>query len=101
MYVTGGGLLRDHRTEVDSVHMHILKRSHVEADTRMILHAKLISVPVKIYSNDTDVFVILLGHSDAVPDCSMKVGMGIEVRLLAIKSLPRVFLIRTTTFFQA
>ena len=74
-------------TEEDSDDVPLLKCSHEEADTRMILHAKFVLGPVTIHSNDTDVFVILLGHSAAVGECYMKVGKGTKVRLVDIKSI--------------
>ena len=65
----------------------MLECLHEEADTRMVLHAKFVSGPVTINSDDTDVFIILLGHSDSVGECYMKVGKGSKVRLINITSI--------------
>ena len=74
-------------TEDDSIDVPVLECSHEEADTRMALHAKFVSGPVTIHSDDTDVFIILLGHLNEIGECFMKVGRGTKVRLIDIKSI--------------
>ena len=49
-------------TEDDADDVPMLECTHEEADTRMILHSKFSQGPVVVYSDDTDVFILLLGH---------------------------------------
>ena len=64
-----------------------LQCNHEEADTRMILHAQHAGGTRVIHSDDTDVLILLLGHSEALGKCYMKKGRGSKTRIV---ELPRV-----------
>ena len=64
-----------------------LNCSHEEADTRMLLHTKCVDGPVVIYSDDTDVFILLLGNVSQLLDTYMKVSKGSKSRILNINNI--------------
>ena len=61
-----------------------LHSSQEEADTRMLLHAQHAGGTCIIHSDDTDVLVLLLGHSHALSNCYMKKGPGDKTRIVNI-----------------
>ena len=63
-----------------------LQCNHEEADTRMILRAQHAGGTYVIHSDDTDVLILLLGHSEALGKCYMKKGRGSKTRIV---ELPR------------
>ena len=64
-----------------------LKCNHEEADTRMILHAKYANGQVVIHSDETDVFILLLGYSEIIPNSFIKLGKGAKSRIIDIQSI--------------
>ena len=55
-----------------------------EADTHTILHAKRTNGPTVIHSTDTDVSMLLLGHSCLLTDVHMKLCKGSKTRIIQI-----------------
>ena len=43
-----------------------LRCSHEQADTRLVLHVKHSQLPFIVHADDTDVMVLLLGHSASI-----------------------------------
>lgn len=58
-----------------------LQSTQEEADTRMLLHAKHAGRCV-IQSDDTDVFLLLLGHAHALEKCFLKRGTRNKCRII-------------------
>ena len=58
-----------------------LKCSHEEADTHMILHAQHAGSTCVIHSDDTDVQILLLSHSQALGKCYIKKGRSTKTRI--------------------
>ena len=61
-----------------------LKCSHKEADTRMILHAQHADSTCVIHSNDTNVQILLLSHSQALGKCYIKKGRSTNTRIIEL-----------------
>ena len=58
-----------------------LKCSHEEDDTCMILHAQHAGGTCVIHSDDTDVQILLLSHSQAIGKCYIKKGRSAKTRI--------------------
>ena len=50
----------------------------------MILHAQHVGGTCVIHSDDTDVLILLLGHSEALGKCYMKKGRGSKARIVEL-----------------
>ena len=61
-----------------------LQCNHEEADTRMVLHAQHAGGTCVVHSDDTDVFVLLLAHSQTLGKCFMKKGRGANTRIIEL-----------------
>lgn len=62
-----------------------LRCSHEEADTRIVLHAKHSQCPFIVHADDTDVLVLLLGHSTTLNRIGyMKMGKGLKTRIIPL-----------------
>ena len=62
-----------------------LRCSHEEADTRIILHAKHTESPFIVHADDTDVLLLLVGHSNSLNRVVyMKMGRGLKTRIVPI-----------------
>ena len=59
-----------------------LESSHEEADTRIILHAQHAPNKVLIYSDDTDVFVLMLSFISDIEKTYAKTGRGSSSRII-------------------
>ena len=53
----------------------------------MVLHSKSSQGPVVIHSDDTDVFMLLLGHLLDLPQCFMKIGKGAKTRVIDVNAI--------------
>ena len=71
-------------TEDNSEIISGLECSHEEAETRMLLHAKYANGPVVIHADDTDVFMLPLGHSNVLSNAHIKVEKGSKTRIIDI-----------------
>lgn len=56
--------------------------NHEEADTRTVAHALHARGTCVIYSDDTDVLVLLLAHSPSLTKCYMKKGRRAKTRII-------------------
>ena len=86
MYVTEGSScwrIKEDSSEI----VPELECSHEEADTRMLLHAKYANGPVVIHADDTDVFILLLGHCNVLANMHMKIGKGSQSRIIDINKV--------------
>lgn len=62
-----------------------LRCSHEEADTRIVLHALHCQCPFIVHADDTDVLVLLLGHSTSLNRIGfMKMGKGQKTRIIQL-----------------
>ena len=61
-----------------------LECNHEEADTRMVLYAQHAGGTCVIHSDDTDVFVLLLAHSQNLGKCYIKKGKGAKTRIIEL-----------------
>jgi len=64
-----------------------LRCNHEEADTRMVLHAHHAGGTCIIHSDDTDVFVLLLAHSQSLGKCFIKKGRGAKTRIIELSTV--------------
>ena len=64
-----------------------LKCNHEEADTRIILHANHAGGTCVIHSDDTDVFVLLLAHTQSLGKCCMTKGRGANTRTIELSTV--------------
>ena len=64
-----------------------LECNHEEADTRMVLHARHAGGTCVVHSDDTDVFVLLLGHSHDLGHCFMMRRKGPKRRVIDISAV--------------
>ena len=81
MYVTEGSScwrIKEDSSEI----VPELECSHEEADTRMLLHAKYANGSVVIQADNTDIHILLLGHSNILSNTHMKVGEGSKTRII-------------------
>ena len=61
-----------------------LKCSQEEADTRMILHAQHADGRCVIHSDDTDVQILLLSHTQALGKCYTKKGRSTKTGIIEL-----------------
>ena len=61
-----------------------LECNHEQADTCMVLHAHHVGGMCVIHSDDTDVFVLLLAHSQNLGKFYMKKGRGAKTRIIEL-----------------
>ena len=63
-----------------------LKSNQEEADTCMLLHARqaMMSGPVVIHSDDTDILILLLSHSHSLHQCYIKKGKSSKTRIMKV-----------------
>ena len=64
-----------------------LQCNQEEADTRMILHAKHAGGKCIIHADDTDVLVLLMGHSKSLGQCYIKKGHGSQTRIIEVSAV--------------
>ena len=64
-----------------------LECNHEEADTRIDLHAYHSGGTCVIHSDDTDVFTLLLAHSQSLGRCYLKRRRGAKTKILELSTV--------------
>ena len=64
-----------------------LQCNHEEADTRMALHARHAGGTCVVHSDDTDVLVLLLSHSEELVNCFIKKGKSSKSRIVQLSDV--------------
>ena len=70
-----------------SEHVDELQCNHEEADTRMVLHTRHAGGTCVVHSDDTDVLVLLLSHSEELGNCFIKKGKSSKSRIVQLSDV--------------